>query len=153
MTPQSDDSSPEWLRKREIPSSLEIKGEDENATIEEAIELDVNRVHIAWESKEKYLESHYRLLREDAITPLRNAVAEVRQNPYLTEEDSFENAAIYEKVLSLYSFIGMLLIQDRSSSLLSLLRTLASLLEFPSRRGEWARRSYGSSRNASPAEQ
>ena len=99
MTPQSDDDSPEWLRKREIPSSLEIKGEDEDAKIEEEIEIEVNRVHAAWESKEKYLETHYRLLREDAVTPLRNAVAEVRENPYLTEKDSFEDAAIYEKVL------------------------------------------------------
>ena len=101
MTLQSDDDSPEWLRKREIPSSLEIKGEDENAKIEEAIELDVNRVHAPWESKEKYLETHYRLLREDAVTSLRDAVAEVRENPYLTEKDSTNNAAIYEKVLSL----------------------------------------------------
>ena len=105
MTPQADDGSPEWLRKREIPSSLEIKGVDEDATIEEAIEIGVNRVHAAWDSKEHYLETHYRLLREDAVTPLRNAVAEVRENPYLTEKDSFEDAAIYEKVLLLYTFM------------------------------------------------
>ena len=105
MTPQHDDDSPEWLRKREIPSSLEIKGEDEDAKIEEEIEIEVNRVQAAWESKEKYLETHYRLLREDAVTPLRNAVAEVRENRYLTEKDSFEDAAIYEKVLSLYNFM------------------------------------------------
>ena len=101
MTPQHDGNSPEWLRKREIPSSLEIKGEDEDAKIEEEIEIEVNRVHAPWESKEKYLETHYRLLREDAVTPLRNAVAEVREDPYLAEKDSFEDAAIYEKVLAL----------------------------------------------------
>lgn len=89
------------MRKREIPSSLEIKGEDENATIEEEIEIEVNRVHAAWKSKAKYLETHYRLLREDAVTPLRNAVAEVRENPHMTEKDSFEDAAIYEKVACL----------------------------------------------------
>ena len=125
MTPQWDDGSPEWLRKREIPSSLEIQGEDENATIEEDIELEVNRVHAAWESKEKYLESHYRLLREDAVTPLRNAVSEVRENPYLTEKDSVEDAAIYEKVLSFYDLRCNLLIHTRFSSLLSLLPILA----------------------------
>ena len=97
----NDDGTAEWLRKREIPSSLEIKGEDENAAIEAEIEIEVNRVHAAWESKAKYLETHYRLLREDAVTPLRNAVAEVRESPMITEKDSFENAAIYEKVLSL----------------------------------------------------
>ena len=95
---QVDDVSPEWMRKREIPSSLEIKGEDENATIEEDIEIGVNRIHAAWESKAKYLETHYRLLREDAVTPLRNAVSEVRETPHMTEEESFEDAAIYEKV-------------------------------------------------------
>ncbi|KAL8795459.1 MAG: hypothetical protein Q9195_002048 [Heterodermia aff. obscurata] len=98
MTLQFDDDSPEWLRKREIPSSLEITGEDEGAACDESIELEVNRVHAAWESKEKYLEAHYRLLREDAVTPLRSAVFEMRENPRMTEEDSFEQTAIYEKV-------------------------------------------------------
>ena len=98
MASKTDVDSPEWTRKREIPSSLEIKGEDENATIEDEIEIEVNRVHAAWESKEKYLESHYRLLREDAVTPLRDAVSEVRETPHIVEQDSCENAAIYEKV-------------------------------------------------------
>ena len=98
MASQTDADSPEWTRKREIPSSLEIKGEDENATIEEEIEIAVNQVHTAWDSKEQYLEAHYRLLREDAVTPLRDAVAEVRENPHIVEKDSLENAAIYEKV-------------------------------------------------------
>lgn len=98
MDSKTDADSPEWTRKREIPSSLEIKGEDENATIEERIEISVNRVHAAWDSKEHYLETHYRLLREDAVTPLRDAVAEVRENPLIEEKDSAENAAIYEKV-------------------------------------------------------
>ena len=101
MASKPDGDSPEWTSKREIPSSLEIKGEDENATIEEAIELDVNRVHAPWESKEKYLETHYRLLREEAVTPLRNAVAEIRETPHILEKDSVEDAAIYEKVTHL----------------------------------------------------
>ena len=50
MALRVDDDSPEWLRKRELPSSLEIKGEDENATIEEEIEIEVNRVNAAWVS-------------------------------------------------------------------------------------------------------
>ena len=98
MASKTDADSPEWTRKREIPSSLEIKGEDENATIEEQIEISVNQVHIAWDSKEQYLETHYRLLREDAVAPLRDAVAEVRETPHIMEKDSCENAAIYEKV-------------------------------------------------------
>lgn len=94
----ADDSSPSWLSKREIPSSLEIRGEDENAQTGEDIEIPVNRVHAPWDSKEMYLEHHYRLLREDAISPLRDAVAEVRVAPYMYEADSVEDAAIYDKV-------------------------------------------------------
>ena len=93
-----DEDSPPWISKREIPSSLEIRGEDENADKEEAIEVPVNRVHAPWESKENYLESHYQLLREDAISPLRNAVAEVRETPGMSEKTSVEDAAIYNKV-------------------------------------------------------
>ena len=108
-----DDDSPEWLRKHEFPSSLEIKGEDENATIEEEIEIGVNRVHGAWDSKEQYLETHYRLLREEAVTPLRNAVSEVREDPYMTEKDTCEEAAVYEKVSyrqALYNDLALTLI-------------------------------------------
>ena len=97
-TPLEEDS-PLWLSKREIPSTLEIKGEDENAQQEEDIEIPVNKCHAPWESKEHYLESHYRLLREDAISPLRDAVAEVRKTPSILEKDSVEDAAIYDKVL------------------------------------------------------
>lgn len=150
MTPQFDDDSPEWLYKREIPSSLEIKGEDENATIEEEIEIEVNRVHAAWESKAKYLETHYRLLREDAVTPLRNAVAEVREDPHILEKDSFEDAAIYEKVLHLGpNAITHLLLTCGRSILSGLLLPMPALLpESHSQRGELARRSFGISQSA-----
>ena len=91
-----DDNSPSWVSTREIPSTLEIKGED--ADMDEPIDIPVNKVMAPWESKEEYLEHHYQLLREDAVSPLRNAVAEVRKSPNLYEKDSIEDAAIYTKV-------------------------------------------------------
>ena len=62
------------------------------------LELAVNRVSAPWDSVDQYLEAHYGLLREEAITPLRNAVASVRQFPETMEKDSDQNACIYEKV-------------------------------------------------------
>ncbi|KAL8826843.1 MAG: hypothetical protein Q9191_003549 [Dirinaria sp. TL-2023a] len=93
-----DGDSPSWVSKREIPSSEEIRGVDDNSRVEDEIEVPVNRVQEPWESKGFYLESHYKLLREDAVTPLRDAVAEVRLRPYLIEKNSVENAAVYVKV-------------------------------------------------------
>lgn len=93
----ADDNFPSWVSKREIPSSSEIQG-DEDAGREAEFEVPVNRVHAPWESKGNYLESHYQLLREDAISPLRQAVAEVRESPYMHEKNSEEDAAIYNKV-------------------------------------------------------
>ena len=93
-----DEESEPWVSKREVPSSLEIKGLDENDDIEEDIQIPINKVHVPWTSKEEYLRDHYQLLREDAISPLRNAVAEVRKSPYINEKDSIEDTAIYTKV-------------------------------------------------------
>lgn len=97
---RSKDAS-SWLGKREIPSSAEIMGitsDDGNGTGENEIGLNVNKVDIPWDSKEQYLGAHYELLREDAVAPLRDAVAEVKNEPNLMERDSTDSAAIYEKV-------------------------------------------------------
>lgn len=97
---RSNDASP-WLGKREIPSSAEIMGitlDDGNGTGENEIGLNVNKIDTPWDSKEHYLEAHYELVREDAVAPLRDAVAEVKNEPNLMEQDSTANAAIYEKV-------------------------------------------------------
>ena len=97
---RSKDAS-SWLGKREIPSSAEIKGitsDDGNGTGENEIGLNVNKIDSPWDSKEQYLEAHYELVREDAVAPLRDAVAEVKNEPNLIEQDSTNSAAIYEKV-------------------------------------------------------
>lgn len=83
-----------WLNKSEVPSSAEIN--DPNDEYE--IELPVNKVAGQWADRQEYLKSHHLLLREDAVSPLRNAVSEVRNEPHIMEQDSQEEAAIYEKV-------------------------------------------------------
>lgn len=90
----SDKDSASWLNKSEIPSSTEIN--DPNDEYE--IELPVNKVAGQWVDRQEYLKSHHLLLREDAVSPLRNAVSEVRNEPHVMEQDSQEEAAIYEKV-------------------------------------------------------
>lgn len=97
---RSKDAS-SWLGKREIPSSAEIMGitsDDGNGIGENEIGLNVNKIDTPWDSKEQYLGAHYGLVREDAIAPLRDAVAEVKNQPNLMEQNSTDNAAIYEKV-------------------------------------------------------
>ncbi|SLM34912.1 P-loop containing nucleoside triphosphate hydrolase [Lasallia pustulata] len=89
-----------WLGKREIPSSAEIMGitsDDGNGVGGNEIGLTVNKIDSPWDSKEQYLEAHYELAREDAVAPLRDVVAEVKNDPNLMERDSTNNAAIYEK--------------------------------------------------------
>lgn len=87
-----------WLSKGEIPSSVEINGLGAHDVMEESIQVPINDVAGPWSSKEKYLADHYTLLREDAISPLRDAVCDLRHEPNSMEKDSLENANIYEKV-------------------------------------------------------
>lgn len=82
-----------WLQKPELPSREEILGIDD--TNNEVIELAPNRVAGPWISKSAYLKAHYELLREDAIAPLRDAVAFVREDPDMADS---QIVAIYEKV-------------------------------------------------------
>lgn len=83
-----------WLNKSEVPSSAEINDPDD----EFEIDVPVNKVAGQWVDKQEYLKSHHLLLREDGVSPLRNAVSEVRNEPHIMEQDSQEDAAIYEKV-------------------------------------------------------
>ncbi|THC96420.1 hypothetical protein EYZ11_004117 [Aspergillus tanneri] len=83
-----------WLRKPEVPTPEEIMDTDcdENS---EYIELIPNKIMGPWKSKEEYLKAHYELLREDAVAPLRDAVAYVKNDPQMSDSQS---VAIYEKV-------------------------------------------------------
>lgn len=90
----ADPDPSSWLNKSEVPSSAEINDPDD----EYEIEVPVNKVAGQWVDRQEYLKSHHLLLREDAVSPLRNAVSEVRNEPHIMEQDSQEDAAIYEKV-------------------------------------------------------
>lgn len=87
-----------WLSTSEIPSSSEINGEGQDTVEDEQVDVPVNKIEGPWASKEDYLSDHYLLLREDAVSPLRNVVSELRNEPNIMESDSQENASIYEKV-------------------------------------------------------
>ena len=88
-----------WTGFREVPSSSEVfdEGRTEHAT---TLEITGNTVVGPYISKEEYLESHYKLLREDAVAPLRDVVSEIQVYPHLMEKDSDNNAYIYEKVFN-----------------------------------------------------
>lgn len=89
-----------WTGFREIPSSNEVfdAGRIQHG---ETLELTGNIVVGPYASTEEYLESHYKLLREDAVAPLRDVVSEVQVYPYLMEKESDNGAFIYEKVFPL----------------------------------------------------
>ncbi|CAG8919275.1 unnamed protein product [Penicillium salamii] len=82
-----------WQSKPEIPDETEILG-TENGGSPNTV-LFPNIIDGPWESKEKYLEAHYRLLREDAVGPLRDAVAMIRDKPERRDE---RGLAVYESV-------------------------------------------------------
>ena len=87
-----------WTSKPEIPSSAEIAFDEDEEEDENAVTIPCNKLVDPWLSREEYLEAQYRLLREDAVSPLRDVVSEIKEEPYIEEKHSQENAAIYERV-------------------------------------------------------
>ncbi|KAL4821178.1 P-loop containing nucleoside triphosphate hydrolase protein [Aspergillus spinulosporus] len=79
-----------WLFKPELPSSDEIFGSDG-----EFVDLEPNKIDGPWASKDTYLKAHYELLREEAVAPLRDAVAIFRSDPDMSDD---KYVAVYEKV-------------------------------------------------------
>ncbi|KAL4941600.1 hypothetical protein BDV06DRAFT_235995 [Aspergillus oleicola] len=82
-----------WTSKPEIPTSDEIFGAD--AVDGEFVDLEPNKLEGPWSSKDAYLKAHYELLREDAVAPLRDAVAIFQSDPDMNDNGT---VAIYEKV-------------------------------------------------------
>jgi hypothetical protein len=78
-----------WLLKTEIPTAEEILPDET-----EPVELAENRLDRPWRNRKKYLETHYELLREDAISPLRDAVAQFRETPDMSDDSQI---AVYDK--------------------------------------------------------
>jgi helicase required for RNAi-mediated heterochromatin assembly 1 len=83
-------TSNSWILKPEIPSSDEILG-----TEDEFVDLMPNQIEGPWGNKGAYLKAHYELLREDAVAPLRDAVAIVRCDPDMNDD---KEVSVYEKV-------------------------------------------------------
>lgn len=86
------ENTPEWQSKPEIPSAQEIMGSD---TPDGSLPLHVNLIDRPWDSKEQYIEAHYNLLREDSVSPLRDAVATIRDDHSMDDTKEF---SIYESV-------------------------------------------------------
>ncbi|OJJ72488.1 hypothetical protein ASPBRDRAFT_74456 [Aspergillus brasiliensis CBS 101740] len=87
----SPEDAEEWLKRPGIPSSDEIMGCAED----EYVELIPNKIVGPWNSSDEYLKAHYELLREDAVAPLRDAVAYVKNDPRMMDS---KLVSIYDKV-------------------------------------------------------
>ncbi|KJK67999.1 AAA domain protein [Aspergillus parasiticus SU-1] len=86
------DNSQPWLLNPEIPTPDELMGTGSET---EFVDLLPNRIVGPWSSKDEYLKAHYELLREDAVAPLRDAVAYFREDPDIQDMNI---VSIYEKV-------------------------------------------------------
>lgn len=88
----------DWLARSEIPGSAEIMDRENlsNAS-SDIVELPANKLLGPFTSKEEYLQTHYELLREDSLRPLREAVTAVRETPAAHEDVFNGKIGIYEK--------------------------------------------------------
>jgi helicase required for RNAi-mediated heterochromatin assembly 1 len=87
----------EWLSKPEIPPPSEIldpSGFDTEQIVDLKDELRPNKLEGAYADNQEYLSTQYDLLREDAIRPLREAVAEVRKDPWRDELEYPQSSGI-----------------------------------------------------------
>ncbi|KAJ5745331.1 ATP binding protein [Penicillium odoratum] len=87
-------TSHQWISKPEVPSGDEIMGIDGTESGDDVI-LPSNRPFGPWPSATEYLRTHYELLREDAIAPLRDAVTDLRDGPNMKDT---KKVSVYEKV-------------------------------------------------------
>jgi helicase required for RNAi-mediated heterochromatin assembly 1 len=89
-----------WLTRPEIPNSADIlrteaaEFTDADPTlIEVESGLRPHKVEGPYQDKDEYLGTKYELLREDALRPFREAVAEVRASPF-KDEAEYENKSL-----------------------------------------------------------
>lgn len=86
-----EEAEPEdWLSVPEIPPPSELC-----VAAGVSIPLPRNRVDQPWPKGEKYLKAHYKLLREDTVAPLREAIQRFRQHPDRLDDRDIK---IYEQV-------------------------------------------------------
>lgn len=87
---QADADPDDWLAVPEIPPTSEILIPDGSA-----VSLPRNKIDSPWNKPEKYLKAHFKLLREDTVSPLREAVAKFRKDPSRMDDN---DTRIYEQV-------------------------------------------------------
>jgi helicase required for RNAi-mediated heterochromatin assembly 1 len=80
----------DWRGRSELPTADEI-----SLAADDEVVLPPNKVRGKWKTTDKYLRTHYELHREDAVSPLRDAVDRFRKDPSM--HDDF-NISIYDKV-------------------------------------------------------
>jgi helicase required for RNAi-mediated heterochromatin assembly 1 len=80
-----------WLQQPEFPANDEVGLLDR----EQIVQFAPNKLRGKWKSTARYLKAHFELLREDAISPLRDAVDSFKDDPHMFDN---QNLSIYEKV-------------------------------------------------------
>jgi hypothetical protein len=129
-----------WQSLPELPTSEEIMGTygvnsdprtNNRVDVENRIPyLPTNIIDAPWADKLQYIGAHYRLIREDGISPLRSAVAEFKTNSEFIDSRNF---CVYNHVSSFEKPRFHLFTHSRSTSLDThfppkvLLRELSSL--------------------------
>ncbi|UPX10609.1 RNA helicase [Ascochyta rabiei] len=92
-----------WLDRPEIPHPSEILRDEPAFTAKEALiqtqdEPRPKKIEGAYDNIEDYLRTEYELMREDALRPLREAVAEVRKDAWKDEAQYEKDVCIYDPV-------------------------------------------------------
>ncbi|OMP83961.1 Helicase required for RNAi-mediated heterochromatin assembly 1 [Diplodia seriata] len=85
-----------WLSRPEVPTTEEILDTDD--FLNDTVAIPPNNIDGPWSSKETYLESHFELLREDTIRPLREAVGRIRTKSWGKEEEYGSTVGLYSNV-------------------------------------------------------
>ncbi|KAI8631591.1 P-loop containing nucleoside triphosphate hydrolase protein [Xylariaceae sp. FL1651] len=87
---------PEWHKYPEIPSAEDLNPDwDDPKALDKINSLLPNTWQQPWPDKNTYLETHYRLQREEAITVLRHSVKKYRQDPMIVDD---EDTCVYTKI-------------------------------------------------------
>ncbi len=81
----------------EIPTPIELNPDwnDQEQVAKIKSRLLHNTVERPWGNKDIYLETHYRLQREESITMLRYSIRKFRQDPFMRDDDE---TCVYTKV-------------------------------------------------------
>ncbi|KAI1453240.1 P-loop containing nucleoside triphosphate hydrolase protein [Annulohypoxylon moriforme] len=86
----------EWRSYPELPNGRDLNPDwDDPQQLEEIRRLLPNTWQKPWENKDTYLETHYRLQREEGITMLRYSIKKFKDNPNMMDD---QETCIYTKV-------------------------------------------------------